>query len=133
MSGPNGVIDFFLHPTFNLITSSVASPSAIPNPLSGHNVLTSSSGPASSFGVVCAVSLAPPKAGLTLGTIISYEDPVSSWTVFHTLASGLVVVTQRFVTHEANYILFWDHALPSTVTLDVFPNFEVTCEWLIGI
>jgi hypothetical protein len=133
MTGPNGVIDFFLHPTFNLITSSTTSPSVIANPLSGNNVLTSSVGLATSFGVVCAVSLAPAKAGLTLGTIVSYEDPVSVWTVFHTLASGLVVVTQKFVSHEANYILFWDHALPSSVTLDVFPNFEVTVEWLVGV
>jgi len=133
MPQTSGVVDFFLHPTFNLITSSTTSPSAITNPLSGHNVLTSSVGLSSSFGVVCAVSLAPPKAGLTIGTVNEYEDPVSTWTVFHTLASGLVVVTQRDVFADANYILFWQHALPSTVILDVFPNFQVTVEWLIGI
>jgi len=129
----NGVIDFFLHPTFNLITSSTTSPSVIPNPLHGHNVLTASAGLASSFGVVCAVSLVPPAAGRIPGTVIEYEDPVSVWTVFHTLASGLVVVTQRAVFHDANYILFWENALPSTAIIDVFPNFEVTAEWLIGI
>lgn len=133
MPNVNGVVDFFLHPTFNLITSSVTSPSVIPNPLTGHNVLTSTVGLATAFGVVCAVSLAPLKAGLTPGTVTDYEDPVSVWTVFHTLASGLVVVTQREVFHDANYILFWDHALPATVIVDVFPNFELTVEWLVGI
>lgn len=127
-----GVIDFFLHPPLGLITSSTTNPSTISNPLTGHNVLSSSVGLASSFGVNCAVSLAPPAAGLTLGTVIDYEDPVSVWTVFHTLASGLVVVTQREVFHDANYLLFWQIALPSNVIVDVFPNFELTVEWLIG-
>ena len=133
MPNTAGVIDFFLHPPLGLITSSTTSPSSIANPLTGHNVLSSSVGLASSFGVVCAVSLAPPKAGLTIGTVTDYEDPVSTWTVFHTLASGLVVVTQRDIFHDANYILFWDNLLPSTVIVDVFPNFELTVEWLIGI
>jgi hypothetical protein len=133
MPGTAGVIDFFLHPTLNLITSSTTSPSAIANPLTGHNVLAASVGLSSSFGVVCAVSLAPPEAGLTLGTINRYEDPVSVWTVFHTLASGLVVVTQRAVIADANYLLFWDVALPTNVIVDVFPNFELTVEWLVGV
>ena len=133
MTRPSGIIDFFLHPTFNLITSSTTSPSVIANPLSGHNVLTASAGLTSSFGVVCAVSLHPAKAGLIPGSVDEYEEPVSVWTVFHTLASGLVVVTQRAVFHDANYILFWENALPSAVILDVFPNFEVTVEWMVGI
>jgi hypothetical protein len=128
-----GVIDFFLHPPLGVITSSTTSPSAIANPLSGHNVLAASVGLASSFGVVCAVSLAPARAGLTLGTLIDYEDPVSTWNVFHTLASGLVVVTQRVVRSDANYIMFWDYLLPTNVIVDVFPGFELTVEWLIGV
>jgi hypothetical protein len=134
MTGPNGIIDFFLHPTFNLITSSVTNPTVIPNPLSGpSNVLVASVGLASSFGIVWAVSFAPPKAGVTLGVLPTYEDRVIDLIITHELNSGLVVVSQRFDSHESNGILFWEHLLPSAVAIDVFPNYELTVEWLIGI
>jgi len=133
MVGPNGIIDFFLHPTFNFITSSVTNPSPIFNPLTGTTVLTPSVGLASSFGIVWAVSFAPAQAGQTLGVLPTYEDRVFDLVVTHTLASGLVVVSQRFDTHESNGILFWENLLPSNVTIEVFPHFELTVEWLIGI
>jgi hypothetical protein len=133
MVGPNGIIDFFLHPTFNLITSSTTNPTTIPNPLSGSVVLTASVGLASSFGIVWAVSFAPPKAGVELGVLPRYEDRVLDLVVTHTLSSGLVVVSQRFDSHESNGILFWENLLPTSVALHIFPNYQLTVEWLVGV
>jgi len=133
VTGPNGIIDFFLHPTFNFLTTSTSSPTDIVNPLTGSTVLAPTAGLAASFGIVWAVSFAPPFAGRTPGLLPIYEDKVFDLIVTHTLASGLVVVTQRFGTHESNGILFWEHLLPSNVLINVFPNFQLIVEWLIGI
>jgi len=129
----NGVVDFFLHPTFNLLTTSVTNPTGIFNPLTGNVVLTPSVGISASFGFVWAVSSAPPRAGVTLGALPTYEDRVFDLVVTHTLGSGLVVVTDRFSTHESNGLFFWSHALPDAALFSVFPNFELAVEWVIGV
>ncbi len=140
MTGPNGIIDFVLHPSFNFMTTSTSIPSTIVNPLVGTAVLSAGPTPPGipdplsvSYGIVWAVSFAPPFAGVTLGALPTYQDRVFDLVVTHTLSSGLVVVTQRFSTHQSNGILFWENLLPSNVLIDVFPNFEVTLEWLIGV
>ena len=134
MVGVNGVIDFFLHPTFAQLTSSTTSPSTISNPVTGRgNVLASSAGLAPSFGIVWAVSFAPPFAGRNVATLPDFEDTVFELWVEHTLSSGLVIVSQRFASKAENGILMWENLLPSSVIVDVFPNFELTLEWLIGI
>jgi hypothetical protein len=133
MPSAAGVIDYFLRPKFGLITSSVTSPSAIANPVTGlNNVLAASVGLASSYGLVWAVSLVPAHSGRTVNTFPTFEDRVFSLWVTHTLASGLVVITQQMETYEQNGIVLWDNLLPSSVVVDVFPHFELTMEWLIG-
>jgi len=134
MPSVSTVIDYFLRPKLGFTTSSTTSPSALANPFTGRgNVLAASAGIASSYGLVYAVSLAPPGAGHSVATIKQYEDLAFELWVTHTLASGLVVVTQHEQAFEANGLFFWEIALPSTVLVDVFPNFEVTLEWLVGI
>jgi hypothetical protein len=133
MPSAAGVIDYFLRPKFGLITSSTTSPSAIFNPVTGlGNVLAASVGLASSYGLAWAVSLVPPYSGRTVSTFPTFEDSVFRLWVTHTLASGLVVVTQQLETHEQNGIVLWDNLLPSSIVVDVFPNFELTLEWLVG-
>ena len=134
MPSTSGVIDFFLHPPFGLMTSSVNNPTPIFNPITGRgNVLTASVGLANSYGIVWAVSLDPPYAGRNVASIPSYEDPVFELWLTYTLSSGLVIIAQHLVSHQANGIMLWDSVLPSSVLLDVFPNFELTVEWLVGI
>jgi hypothetical protein len=132
MTHPNGIIDFFLHPTFNFLTSSTTNPSVIANPLSGTNVLAATVGIASSFGIVWGTT-APPQAGFTVGVLDTFEFRVFDLAVFHTLASGLVVVSQRFQTHESNGILFWENLVPTNVSIEITPGFQLTVEWIIGI
>jgi len=128
------VIEYFLRPKFGFITSSTTSPSAIVNPVTGRgNVLSASVGLASSFGLVYAVSLAPPQAGRSVATFPQYEDLAFELWVTHTLASGLVVITQHVQSRQANGIVLWENLLPSSCLVDVFPNFQLTLEWLIGI
>ncbi len=128
------VINYFLHPKFGFITSSTTSPSVIVNPVTGRgNALAASVGLASSHGMVWAVSLSPPKAGRTVATFPDYEDLAFELWVTHTLASGLEVITQHEQHHEANGIVLWENLLPSSCIVDVFPNFELILEWLIGI
>jgi hypothetical protein len=115
------------------MTSSVTNPTPIFNPLTGNVVLTPSVGIAGSFGFVWAVSRVPPFAGFAIGALPTYEDRVFDLVVTHTLGSGLVVVTDRFSTHESNGLFFWSHALPSNALFSVFPNFELTVEWVIGV
>jgi hypothetical protein len=108
MPSAAGVIDFFVRAKFGLITSSVTSPSVIFNPVSGlGNVLVASAGLASSYGLVYAVSLAPPFAGRTANTFPTFEDMAFRIWVTHTLASGLVVITQQFESREQNGIVLW--------------------------
>jgi hypothetical protein len=134
MPSTAGVIDFFLHPKFGLMTSSVTNPSVIFNPLTGlGNVLTASVGLASSYGIVYAVSLVPPFAGKTNNTFPTFEDTVFRLWVTHTLSSGLVIINQQVESSEQNGIVLWDNLLPSSVVIDVFPNFELTVEWLVGV
>jgi hypothetical protein len=115
------------------MTSSVGSPSPIFNPITGlGNVLASSVGLATSYGVVYAVSLVPPFAGKTNNTFPTFEDTAFKLWVTHTLASGLVIINQQVESHEQNGIVLWDNLLPSTIVVDVFPNFELTLEWLVG-
>lgn len=135
MPSTSGVIDYFLHPRFGLVTSSAASPSHIANPVSGRgNVLSPSTGPLSgSYGLVFAVSLHPAFAGLSVGTFPNFEDVVFELWVTHTLASGLVVITQHEQHREQNGIVLWEELIPSAVVVDVFPGFELTLEWLIGV
>jgi hypothetical protein len=134
MPSAAGVIDYFLRPKFGFMTSSTTSPSVVANPITGRgNVLAASAGLASSFGIVYAVSLAPPFAGRSVATFVQYEDLALELWVQHTLASGLVICTQHVQTREQNGIILWENLLPSTVLLDVFPNFQVTVEWLVGV
>lgn len=133
MPSTAGVIDYFLHPKYGFMTSSTTSPSVITNPVSGRgNVLTASVGLAASYGLVCAVSLVPPFAGRDLATFPNYEDLAFELWVTHTLASGLVIITQHVQVREQNVTILWDNLLPSSCVVDVFPNFQVTLEWLIG-
>ncbi len=133
MPSAAGVIDYFLRPKFRFVTSSTSSPSAIANPVTGRgNALAASVGLASSYGLVCAVSYAPPFAGRTVGTLVTYEDPVLELWVTHTLASGLAVVTQHEKFGDQNRIVLWENLLPSSVLVDVWPNYEATLEWLVG-
>jgi len=133
MPSTSGVIDYFLHPGFGFITSSTTSPSHITNPVTGRgNVLAASVGLASSYGLVFAVSLAPAKAGRSVATFPQYEDLAFELWVTHTLASGLVIIDQHEQSNESNGIVLWRDLLPSSVVVDVFPNFELTLEWLIG-
>lgn len=133
MTRPSSVIDFFLHPTFNLLTTSTTSPSVMPSPLSGTNVLNASVGIASSFGMFWTVTLAPPFAGRTLGVIDVFEDPVFDLVVEHTMASGLVVPTQRLTSSDTHGLVMWANLLPTQVTVKVFPGFELGAAWVIGI
>src|SRR6266496_3569932 len=133
MPSSAGVIAYFLQPKFGFITSSTTSPSAITNPVTGRgNVLAASVGLASSFGLVYAVSLAPARAGRSVATFPAYEDLAFELWVTHTLASGLVVITQHVMSSESNGIVLWTNLLPSSCVVDVFPGFELTLEWLIG-
>jgi len=131
MPTAGGVIEHFLHPSFRELTSSVTRPTFIPNPLRGTVTLEPGAFLIVSYGIVWAVSFAPPQAGVELGVLPTYEDRVFDLVVTHTLDSGLVVVSQRFSTHESNGILFWENLLPTNVTLSIFPNFELTVEWLV--
>jgi hypothetical protein len=116
------------------MTSSTSNPSIIPNPVTGRgNVLVSGVGLANSYGLVYAVSRAPIKAGKTVATFPYYEDQVFELWVTHTLGSGLVIISQHFATRESNGIVLWENLLPSSIVVDVFPNYEVTLEWLVGI
>jgi hypothetical protein len=132
-----GVIDYFLSPRFAFVDSSVTQPSLIPNPVSGrNNVFAASVGPGfrqSAYGVVFAVSLAPAHAGRSVATFPQYEDLAFELWVTHTLASGLVIVTQHEQSKESNGIILFQHLLPSSIVVDVFPHFEVTLEWLVGL
>lgn len=131
---PAGVIDYFLHPPFGLTTSSTTNPSVITNPLTGlNNILLSTVGLASSFGIVWAVSFAPAHSGHTVNTFKTYEDVAFRAWQLHTLASGLVVISDQFQSSEQNGIHLWNNALPSSIVLDIFPNFELTVEWLVGV
>jgi hypothetical protein len=133
MPSAAGVIDFFLHPGFGFMTSSVTNPSLIVNPLTGlGNVLAASVGLATSYGIVYAVSLVPEKAGRTNNTFPTFEDTVFKLWVTHTLASGLVIINQQLESAEQNGIVLWDNLLPSSIVVDVFPNFELSLEWLVG-
>lgn len=134
MPSSAGVIDYFLRPKFGFMTSSTSSPSSLSNPFSGrNNVLASSAGLASSFGLVYAVSAAPAFAGRSVATFPQFEDLAFELWVTHTLSSGLVIITQHVQSSESNGIVLWDNLLPSTCIVDVFPNFQLTLEWLIGI
>lgn len=133
MPSVNGVIDYFLHPSFNFITSSVTSPSAITNPYTGTNTLAATVGLSSSFGLTWAVHTPPPSAGFRLGTMKVWDDRLLQVVVFHTLASGEVVASQIFESFNDSGILFWENLIPTAVIVDVFPNFSVDFSWLIGI
>jgi hypothetical protein len=129
----NGVIDFFIHPSFAQLTSSTTSPSLMPSPLSGTNTLNASVGIASSFGMFWTVTAFPPFAGRRLGVIDEFEDLVFDMVVQHTLASGLTVVSQRFQSSDTEGIVLWQNLLPTQVIVKVFPFFELGAAWLIGI
>lgn len=132
MANPSSVIDFFLHPKFGFITSSTSSPSTITNPLTGFNTLAASVGLSSSFGITWAVNTPPPAAGWDNGIIRDWEDRLFQLVVFHTLASGQTVATQQFETHADSGILFWENQLPTSVQIEIFPNFSIDFSWLIG-
>ena len=83
--------------------------------------------------IAWAVSFEPPYAGRNVASIPAYEDPVFELWLTYTLQSGLVIIAQHMVTHQGNGIMLWDQVLPSSVLVDVFPNFELTLEWLVGI
>jgi len=134
MPSAAGVIDYFLHPKFGFMTSSTTSPSVIANPVSGRgNVLAASVGLASSYGLVCGVSLVPAQSGRSVATFPQYEDLAFELWVTHTLASGLVIITQHEQIREQNSTVLWEELLPSSCVVDVFPGFQVTLEWLVGI
>jgi hypothetical protein len=133
MPPTNGVIDFFLHPTFAQLTTSTTSPSLMPSPLSGTNVLNASVGIASSFGMFWTVTLQPPFAGKRLGVIDEFEDLVFDLVVEHTLVGGLTVPTMRFQSSDTHGIVLWSNLLPTQVTVKVFPGFELGAAWIIGI
>src|ERR1044072_9191226 len=105
MVGVNGVIDFFLHPTFAQLTSSTTSPSTISNPVTGR-------------GIVWALSFAPAFAGRNVAKLPDFEDTVFELWVEHTLSSGLGIVSQRVASKAENGILMWENRLPSQAMVE---------------
>jgi hypothetical protein len=133
MASSNGLIDFFLHPTYAQLQSSTTVPTTLTNPFTGGGVIIPSAGISTAFGLAWQVVTDPPHAGRNNGALLEYSDRVLQLACEYTLHDGSLVFTQLLETQIETGIYIFEQLLPTQVLYFVFPGFAVDFTWLIGI